>query len=444
MELFYYLKSNKMDNEETIQKLSKHDIEKVCCEISELLPNAEYSNSSYFDFSTNITLQGGAFPCASYDCRIKQVDRTLRFASLYAERMVFSNPLNEYSRIEKCTNRDLNNIKQSLYLDLGIVNYLKPAIEAGLVQYGSSDFHLCKNCFSNAIIKNKSEVEFYEELDEFVFKEFINDIEIKFLDSRGVSALQFDGPEIIVPHNKFIRELTNKFAKELKSKYKLCNGMKIDPEIIRDMKLLETITQNIFNSIFYGNYYSYKYGTNNLTDNEYEFKINSLYHNKVRTDEIIDMFEHSLPFIYDVDIKKIIEFRETEKAAFDNYRYSIKEAIAVTRGLDNRNLRVEAFSDIINPKLVQIDQSIKNQKKIFKSGMIKDICILGASIFMATNSTFFDTSISSYIKDASLLIGGADASHLYSKFRNSRDDSTMIKNDPMYFLWKVKNEVYKV
>jgi hypothetical protein len=436
-EEFYMDYSFNKENDNKYRNMNYKDILELTIKIANELPTADFDNSTFFDFYVNSTMQGGPHPCVNYECRKKNLERTLRFVALYAERLVLVNPFEALSAEMINNQQSIDYYRFCLMNEIEIMKFLKPFIEKGIVKYGRSQIHLCKDCLEEKIL-NKSNVDgFITNMLSKMEDEYLKQIEVKFTDMFGFPFLKIKCPEEINPHAEFNIELNKEWLKENYNKYHLYDNKILDKEIIKDIGLLSELNFDIYNNIIFGNYYSLTYGTQNLTDNQFEFEMNNQYKNRNTNDYIIDIFEQSIPFLLDVGVSDILELRYSENDSFENYREAVKKAVNEVKNLENSIQKAEAFSDIIRPGILQVENKIKSIRSSLFKILKRDILIAGGSLYLASNNTLFDPNITNYI---SVLGGLASIGDIISTSKNIISPENLVKEEPLYFLWKLKKK----
>ena len=73
---FDNLKFSNIDNIfDTINKLPEKELQNFVEFIYECIPNAYVKGDSLFNFSTNASISGSVYPCACFECKMKNLSK---------------------------------------------------------------------------------------------------------------------------------------------------------------------------------------------------------------------------------------------------------------------------------------------------------------------------------------------------------------------------------
>lgn len=436
--LFEYLKEINLIPNRIEKEIEKWDASRIITFIdkcAELIPERGEKVSSIFSFISNSHMG-----CNEFGCRIKSIDQLARFAALYADTVLIPNffSSNDLKQIDYIT-------KLSIINNLKLLYYIKPLLDSGLMGFARSKVHFCKDCyekylkdqkmglFDNKIIKFKQllKIKYLKETRFFVGKE------------HGLYFIKNIGPEELVEHSELYTLL-----RSLPSSLHNYNTLLKDHESITiELKEKDIIESNILdnhispivNDMITQNWYSQLYGgANYLTNRTIDLDIIS-YINEPNTnifnEAIIDSFHHSVPFIENIQISKLVKLRSSEGEAFNVYRDALSSALKISLINPNPSDLKDAFQDIVRPELNKIDLTIKNSRKILCDSVTRDIIYGAGFITIGLYSGLLPPEIGKMIA----ALGGFKFAHgLLEKTSKLLQESDDIRNNKFYFLWKVR------
>jgi hypothetical protein len=141
-----------------------------------------------------------------------------------------------------------------------------------------------------------------------------------------------------------------------------------------------------------------------------------------------------VPFVEDVRIADLIKLRERESLSFIKYRRALNEAIDEFRGKRTIFSQKEArtlYSDVIEPKLSSLDQTIRDAKRHLRTQPIRStIALVGVIAF-----GFYTGFIPKEVIEIAKLLGLAKVSmDIQKEILALRDSEDVIKNEDLYFL----------
>ena len=79
--------------EQIVNEWSEKQVEEFTVNVFQRIPNDFFERQSYFNFYANSTLAGAPYPCSALECRMKNVIDLLRFAALYADKILLPSPI---------------------------------------------------------------------------------------------------------------------------------------------------------------------------------------------------------------------------------------------------------------------------------------------------------------------------------------------------------------
>jgi hypothetical protein len=434
-ELFEIFKKTKLTPNRipTLFDATDSHLNDVVTVINQNLPTRKLSGDSHspFSFVSNSQMGGGRTYCRHSNCRFSAAENLANNAALYADHIYLQNPFEYYARIDHFDQEH----KYDLANDIFLLFLFKPLIEKGIISYCDQDYHFCEDCYRNFTKKFDPNYESKFKKTEKELNRIVSEtVKFKVIDNNGTPALELSNIVGISDHD--IIYTFRKLPKIVKDKFRKGKSSKLTADEIKKSKVYQIITQSVLNDLDYQDYYSKLYDASVLTNRSIDFDlINST--NLISNSQIKFDLNHELPFMQNVPLKKLIELRKKEGEAFEVYRNSVTKAIKETekqRGTQQPKKK-EIYNDLIRPEINKIDLTIKNSKKLI-FGNIKQDLILGTSfVGIALASGFLPNNIGQVVS----AIGGIKfADQFASNVRKLLTTPQEIRNNPYYFLWKVK------
>jgi hypothetical protein len=434
-ELFEIFKKTKLkpNKIETLFDAKDSHLRDVVTVINQNLPTRQQSSKalSPFSFVSNSQMSGGRVYCRHSRCRFSSAENLAYNAALYADHIYLQNPFEYYTRIEHFD----EDHKYDLANDIYLLFLFKPLIEKGLISYCDQELHFCESCYQNFTTKFDPNYEREFKRTEKELNRIVTDsVKFKVFDSNGTPALELSNIEGISGHD--IIYTFRKTPKIVKDKYRKNKSTRLTKDEVKKSKAYQIITQSVLDDLYYQDYYSKLYDASILTNRTIDFDLVNAT-NIANNSQLKFDLNHELPFMQNVPLKKLIELRKKEGEAFEVYRDSVSKAIKEAEKQTNsvRIKKKEIYNDLIRPELNKIDLTIKNSKKIL-FGNIKQDLLLGTSFVGIGLATGFMPNNIGQIVSA---IGGIKfADQFVSNVRKYLSKPQEVRNNPYYFLWKVK------
>lgn len=183
-----------------INEWSEKQVEDFVVNVFKLIPNDSFEQQSYYNFYANSTLAGAPYPCSALECRIKNITDLLRFAALYADKMLLPSPIDKhFENIEMGKKVDRINLAG----DIIIILSLKPLVLAGIIGFFSSYISLCSECLKEVVKREEELQKKLGKISESMHKETSKNIRCKLQrDSNGIAYLAVKGAERLGFHEQ--------------------------------------------------------------------------------------------------------------------------------------------------------------------------------------------------------------------------------------------------
>lgn len=446
-ELFNYLEAFEQIEEKDIfkqivQEWSEEQVEDFVVNIFKLIPNDSFEKHSYYNFYANSTLAGAPYPCSALECRVKNVYDLLRFAALYADKMLLPSPIDKhYEDIE--AGRKVN--RMNLVGDIIIILNLKPLILSGIIGFFSSYVCLCADCLSK-ITKKENELQAkMHKIAELIYNETLECISCNLQrDQDGIAYLAIKGAEKLGFHEQIdiLMYEENKTIKELLKKSK---DVIITADMMRDLGIIDYLFEPLIMDVFQAQINTSFLDSSYITNRPYDAIMISQLQNMGVGQEVIThtkMVEkalfHKIPLLGEVKIEDIVNLRKKDGEAFEGYRSKMNAILDTYDKLDRKAL-TDIQKDIIIPELDAMEQAIYRNKKALIKSTAQDILLLGGGIGIGVFSGMLPIDYSALVG----IMGGISAiSNVVDKAKQyfSHDD---IKSNSFYFLYELREEYKK-
>jgi hypothetical protein len=263
VQIFFEFLSNKelsaANLEEEIYSWSPEDLLDFMESCQELLPTTSNNASSIFEFSANSQLSGLPSPCAAIDCRMENIEAMARFAIFYSDRILLRNPFEEYYTLTQADDDTYERVAN----DLKVIYYIKPLIEAGLVEFVESPSpksHFCLQCYEEILFSQPER--FGERLAE-IKRILIS----KYIENADFFVEQSDSIRHIVKENRSdviddgaCAYVIEKLSRGIEKKLKSSDVVKLTKREILSSNILDHYTATIIEDIAIQNWCSNIYG----------------------------------------------------------------------------------------------------------------------------------------------------------------------------------------
>ena len=422
-----------------VNEWSEEQVEEFTVNVFQRIPNDSFERQSYYNFYANSTLAGAPYPCSALECRMKNVIDLLRFAALYADKILLPSPIDKhFEDIEmgKKVNR------MNLASDIIIILNLKSLILAGIMGFFSSYVCLCADCLKKIVTREDELQNKMQKISELMYKETLENISSKLQrDSDGIAYLAIKGAEKLGFHEQ-VDLMIYQENKAIKRLLKKSKEITVTANMMRDWGIIDYLFEPLIKDIFQAQINASFFGGSYITNRSYDAMMISQTQSMGVSKEIIEhtrMVEnglfHKIPLIGEVGIEEIVNLRQKDGEAFLGYRSKMNAILDKFEKLDRKAL-IDIQRDIIIPELDAMEQTIYRNKQALVKSVAQDILLLGGGIGIGVFSGMLPIDYSSLVG----VIGGVSAvSNVADKTRKyfSKDE---LKLNSFYFLYKLQEE----
>ena len=437
------------DGKLNINKIKKSTLSQLmdfCGQFSEI---TSYDNvkpeTSIYSHSASVSLGGGRSPCRYIGCRLEKVYQLTQFAAFYSDKIYFNNFLYGYLLPGGHRGNDKKYVKGQIIEDLVVMSYLYPYIKSGNVLPVTFN-NICPDCLVVTSAKGSTNDK-YKKACKDLEKRYLNEIDY-FLERKGdIYRIVMNGSEMLLPHGSVAVVYGKQFGGFRKIQDvlgKLKTGMKI-PLSKRQVSLLaenKRFVEMIVRSVAFELGGSSNLRTSYLSDSEIEIKfIQELVDDPLARRRTMLMSKYLtclVPFLEDVNPKDILKLRKDEHDHFILFRQALIQAIDEYKVIGDKFTERDAqalYSDVIQKKLSQLNNKVSRAKRHFqKDSRRKIIGWVGA-----ISAGFLTGLVTSNFLAGSMAFGSVKAgAELIDGIMSKSDSEESIKDEDMYFLWRVK------
>lgn len=432
-----FLKNGEV-NKSRIERASVSDIIDLAGTITEVtsLPEIKRNNST-FVFSASNSLSGNTFPCGSIECRINRAFELAQFAALYSDQIYIRNFFSRYLYHDPA---DIDTLRYFLYGDLRVLALIEPLVRDGKVIPFTVPVDICPKCLAKDSFGKDASKRFEKEQKKLQ-KRYLDNISCNARMEKGHLTIDIEGPEELINHGS-VAFTPSKPDRVLINRLKERNLIKLTRSEIIKKGIHKNFSSELLEDIHFDLATSQIFHTSFLTERTTHIDfLNSLSGDLSlqRRNQIIEKYLTTfVPFIKDVPVSDLIKIRKRAEESFILFRQGLNKAVdeyIKNSSQFTEQTAKEIYSDIVAPQLAKLDLKISSAKRdLVKSTTRKTIGWIG-SISFGIYTGFIPTELASLASGLGLAKVGAE---LLELSMNKSDTEESIRNEGMYFLWKVR------
>ncbi len=404
------------------------------------------SATTTFTHSATLPLSGWPTPCVSVKCRVNNVRNLGQFAALYSDRVYVPNFLASHADHWDPNEQGSAELRENIKNDVEVLVAVRPLIENGHIIPVSPQSGVCARCF-NAYESSRPEVEKSDRARRELEKAFFESTTIEVFRGRDGYELKYSGPEEIFEHD-FYGDLSKEIVEQLKRMPRLHRRILEGKRIVASKTLRNQIglhKQLAFNVLRDARFelaMSKVLGTSYLADNVMQMRaINAMLGSQAVEERNTMMYNHlttMVPFLIDIQPEDLLKMRRREEEAFILFRQALTQAIEEVRqqqGVFTEQHAKALYSDVLEPKLAVLERQMKKGTRDLRRFTIGFTGSWAAAISFGMLSGLLPFNLASIA--AAFGIATVQKTTETALMRAGQDE-TMIQEDDMYFLWKVR------
>jgi hypothetical protein len=401
---------------------------------------------SAFAHCASLSLSGDSVYCRKFDCRLSRAFELAQFALLYSDRVYIKNFLMDYAPPFGAYGRSASQFKKDFAQDLEIIAELQPLISKGIIVPFTPPLGFCPCCLAKQFLDSDRDARF-QEAYEHLKAEYLDKVSYLLRWTGKDYQITIKGPEKLIDHGaltKRIGALPHKLRKspDIIKSARSRKDILLPKEHVLELGLNEEFADKDIQSIGLELAASQSLNTSYLTERPLHIEfLNSLNQDPTleRRNQIAQKYLTSIvPFLNDVAINDLMRLRENERESFILYRESLNKAIDEYKKTSSNFSEVDAkalYSDVIEPKLVRLDQKVKAAKRSFLKESARETAAWVGAISFGIYTGFIPSDLIAAAK----LLGMTKVVADFIKSTMTRTDiKESIRNEDLYFLWKVR------
>lgn len=433
-------------NIDVLKRLARTEIHDLAQELVEISTRTDIEReSTVFAHSASLSLGGGREECRELSCRLRRLESLARFVLLYSDRAYINNFFSDYHHFR---NWPQDRLQATFHEDLLILLEMKSLLESGFIQLFAPSADVCPHCLS--YYKNKYLPEEKRRASRLFLKLKKDYLEgssvILERDAQGY-AFYVSGPPLLYEHGGHCWT-ANRLPSAVKCRPRLVKRLESDGRLIvsktlqKELHFHRSYANTVVRTVSFGTVTAQALGTSFLTDRDLDVSCLAA----LSTDTDIEArnrlaFAHMktfVPFVDDVSLKNLTTVRERERESLIQFRTALNRAIDEFRNRKTRftsKTAKELYSDLIAPRLATLDKRLSSAKKDLVSKVGRSVIATSGALVFGLYTGVLPAELLGMAKAFGLTKITSD---LIREAMALRDAEKTIRNDELYFLWKLR------
>ena len=407
-----------------------------CADLLETaLPDAESEPKpdplDVFNFLASSGLRGDS-GCSQLPCQIGKLQTLSRFAALYADRVVF--PV-DFLIFDPADPDD----RFRFFRSVNALNYLRPLIEADIIQLAPASTCVCKAC----LLEQGVDLKRIESGAGSFWRQNADRFSVIYRPPAGHEPPKLDvsGPPGFLPHGGLEIDLPEPLEYVAK-RTRLIDGYPgviVPGRKVAERNLLSEIVFSAFETdLIAQQIYGVQFGATYLTDSpgEAEF-FGGL---KTRDEAIANAarfcghLAHTVPLLSDVPIRKVLQIRAQEPEAFIRYRSALNDIVrehirpGIFLGADEAS---ELYHDVLRPRIAKLkSEATARERSSRRKAAAKVVCSFAAVTLGVVNGL-----LPAELAKLFLAVGGVSLlKDIGEALADIQRKPSEVRNNDLYFL----------
>lgn len=247
---------------------------------------------------------------------------------------------------------------------------------------------------------------------------------------------EFTGPDSLLPHGGHYHH-SSSIPASLRRR-----AAEVPFALTKRQVSAHGILNNEINEILYDmirqNGFSNRYNAGYLTHRELDFDAISQFERGKSRNRVKAMspalFSHAIPFIADVELKKLLQLRRNESGAFELYRDILSKNVRKHYNATPTE-QAQLFNDVVRPELAKIDAAVRRSRKLLVKSITHDLIVASGAIGIGLFSGLLPLAIGA----AAIGLGSLHYSPQFvRKLTELCSEPKEASQSRFYFLWKVR------
>lgn len=399
--------------------------------------------------TASLSLSGERWPCSSLECRLRRIQQAAYFAALFSDGLYMRNFLGNYAHVSfHERTQSINTVRKMLHDDIVLFLQIEPLVRKGIIRLVSPP-NFCPKCLSPRGILTPNENETFKRTARMLLDRYLTETTLTLsrhskrfeLQIRGPTELVHDGEQYhITPHPPPSIERFPGVIARVKRGEAVELGRKVRSSIRFDSHLVNML----MGSVVFEYSCSQCLDTGYVSDNPLELSIikgvREEPNSAAREDALLSALTCEIPFLSGLRPQDLVHMRERDGASYQLFRKALTDAvgevISTRKSISKKDAR-QLYEDIVAPELARLDLTVKAARnKALKSVGTK---VLGwtAAIGVSAYAGLLPISLAAAAGALGFTQVLAD---LLSESMSGGISTEDIRNDKMFFLWRVKKE----
>jgi hypothetical protein len=378
-----------------------------------------------FSFLASSSLSGAGNPCSDPHCCFARAKALGRFAALYADTVLIRDPFGDILH-----EKDSAKLRLEFSLKLGILDLLRPEIEAGVVLFAPTHFPLCDDGLKKFNQVEDAIKEGILRANEQIINRLLEHLEVKVEGTDKYNYLSISGTENFVPHEGIDVVPINRRSQLLRSKRR----QKLSKDDVREV-IQTYILDPALIDLQYRHIINWLYDVRYITDRPVDADLLRAMGENVnlQLNQLSTKASHPLPFIDGLDTKTLLKLREEEGEAFQVYRDRVRTLVEQST-LSDLEFK-EAFRDLVQPELNQIDKAVASVRKMVKREMREKLIFGTGMVTIGLAAGAVTPEIGAIVAAMS---GAKFGSGLLSNINTLLSEPAKARENDFFYLWKAR------
>jgi len=413
---------------------------------------ANIASLAQFDFiaDSDMTAQHGS--CLEWNCRLRRMMQTARFASLYCDTLYIPNYLEHYPQAPKGNAPGLHEENHLRYMyagDIKLLLALKPLADVGIVRLIKTKYHFCKDCAERII--PRSTVDGVNAAVRRLNERYLRQCKARLV--RGEQdlgplspCLRVQGPGDLYEGGSMVR-LSPALPQWLLRKSGLATAHSrkrvydLGKSDLRRMKIPLERLERVASDVVFQHMLSRLMNTKYLTHREIDGVLVSAFNTHPGLSRCNDILSSELicelPFLENIGLKEILKVRRHEHDAFLVFRNTLSRIISDQLQHPDKLTRKDAkaiYLDLLYPDLCKLNAHARTLRRSKLADAARDILVTSGLLSLGLFTGLFP-------HDAKLFctaLGGFQISReLLKALISTITPPDSIRNHNLFFLWKL-------
>jgi len=434
-------------NIDKIARAKRSELIDIAQQSAELTSTSSVANvGSIFSHTASLSLGGSPTPCRGQECRMKMVRELIQFAAFYSDRVFINNNLSRFADVY--SDSPLDEARCGLHDELEIMATMRPLIEEGLIVPVTPTTGLCYHCLGKRAMPDSERRRFDRALRRFT-KRYAVETKVSLeCDTDGCFGLHTVGDSELVEHGSAHR-YSDRLKTLVESEPQLASRLKNKREIIlpkalrKKWEVDDDMAHELFDDVGFEMAISQCLKTSIVTSRPIHVEIlNDFVRNAELNRRNFLIQQHLtciLPFLNNISAHEVLELRNGEADSFICFRQAFAKAVDEHIKAKSGNLTEQdaeaIFREVIEPELARLNRKVASaSKSVFRksrAGIVGWAAAISAGFYFG----FVESSLVAAAKALGLTKVAAD---LTAGLLESKGED-VIRDENMYFLWKVRH-----